>query len=81
MSLINCYFEFKLTLDFEVVPNSKLDRMNVSEIQEMLEQMYKLPRQPGLDAQGFLCKSCQHPLGIGYTNFQCVSIIKTSLKI
>uniref|UniRef100_A0A034WJ03 Pleckstrin homology domain-containing family M member 3 n=1 Tax=Bactrocera dorsalis TaxID=27457 RepID=A0A034WJ03_BACDO len=60
----------RLTLDFEVVPNSKLDRMNVSEIQEMLEQMYKLARQPGLDAQGFLCKSCQHPLGIGYTNFQ-----------
>ncbi|XP_036333420.1 uncharacterized protein LOC118744485 [Rhagoletis pomonella] len=60
----------RLTIDFEVVPDSNLDKMNVSEIQEMLEQMYKLARQPGLDAQGFLCKSCQHPLGIGYTNFQ-----------
>ncbi|XP_054738244.1 pleckstrin homology domain-containing family M member 1 [Anastrepha obliqua] len=62
--------ESQLTLDFEVVPNSNLAKMNVSEIQEMLEQTYKLARQPGLDAQGFLCKSCQHPLGIGYTNFQ-----------
>ncbi|XP_020715554.1 uncharacterized protein LOC101458398 isoform X1 [Ceratitis capitata] len=60
----------RLTLDFEVVPNSNLDKMNVSEIQEMLELLYKLARQPGLDAQGFLCKSCQHPLGIGYSNFQ-----------
>jgi len=40
------------------------------ELQQMVAQLCQLAREPGLNAQGFLCKSCQHPLGIGYSNFQ-----------
>ncbi|EDW33623.1 GL11774 [Drosophila persimilis] len=43
---------------------------DMAELQQMVAQLCQLAREPGLDAQGFLCKSCQHPLGIGYTNFQ-----------
>ncbi|KAI8035929.1 hypothetical protein M5D96_011360 [Drosophila gunungcola] len=54
----NSEFEL-LTSEFDLV-----------ELQQMVAQLCQLPREPGLDAQGFLCKSCQHPLGIGYSNFQ-----------
>ncbi|KAH8356286.1 hypothetical protein KR200_007518 [Drosophila serrata] len=54
----NSEFEL-LTSDFDMV-----------ELQQMVAQLCQLPREPGLNAQGFLCKSCQHPLGIGYSNFQ-----------
>ncbi|XP_022232872.2 uncharacterized protein LOC111081190 [Drosophila obscura] len=43
---------------------------DMAELQQMVAQLCQLAREPGLNAQGFLCKSCQHPLGIGYTNFQ-----------
>ncbi|SPP72742.1 uncharacterized protein LOC117579044 [Drosophila guanche] len=43
---------------------------DMAELKQMVAQLCQLAREPGLDAQGFLCKSCQHPLGIGYTNFQ-----------
>lgn len=56
--------------DFEVVSGSAMDKFNIEELQEMVEQLCKLAREPGLDAQGFLCKSCQHPLGIGYSSFR-----------
>lgn len=54
----NSEFEL-LTSDFDLV-----------ELQQMVSQLCQLAREPGLNAQGFLCKSCQHPLGIGYSNFQ-----------
>ncbi|KAH8401950.1 hypothetical protein KR009_008803 [Drosophila setifemur] len=54
----NSEFEL-LTSDFDLV-----------ELQQMVAQLCQLAREPGLNAQGFLCKSCQHPLGIGYSNFQ-----------
>lgn len=56
--------------DFEVVSGGSLEKFDIQELQEMVEQLCKLAREPGLDAQGFLCKSCQHPLGIGYSNFR-----------
>ncbi|XP_075165423.1 pleckstrin homology and RUN domain containing M1 [Haematobia irritans] len=55
--------------DFEVVSGGPLEKFDITELQEMVEQLCKLAREPGLDGQGFLCKSCQHPLGIGYSNF------------
>ncbi|KAH8358258.1 hypothetical protein KR084_010691 [Drosophila pseudotakahashii] len=54
----NSEFEL-LTSEFDMV-----------ELQQMVAQLCQLAREPGLNAQGFLCKSCQHPLGIGYSNFQ-----------
>lgn len=56
--------------DFELISGSALEKFDIVELQEMVEQLCKLAREPGLDAQGFLCKSCQHPLGIGYSNFR-----------
>lgn len=56
--------------DFELVSAGAIEKFDIVELQEMVEQLCKLAREPGLDAQGFLCKSCQHPLGIGYSNFR-----------
>lgn len=56
--------------DFEYVSGSAIEKFDIVELQEMVEQLCKLAREPGLDGQGFLCKSCQHPLGIGYSNFR-----------
>ncbi|ALC42792.1 maker152 [Drosophila busckii] len=47
--------------------NSNFDMI---ELQEKVSQLCQLPREPGLNVQGFLCKGCQHPLGIGDNNFQ-----------
>ncbi|XP_017037228.1 uncharacterized protein Plekhm1 [Drosophila kikkawai] len=58
----NSEFEL-LTSDFDIV-----------ELQQMVAQLCQLAREPGLNAQGFLCKSCQHPLGIGYSNFQVCAL-------
>ncbi|EDV37112.1 uncharacterized protein Dana_GF13287 [Drosophila ananassae] len=52
--------------EFELVTSN----FDLAELQQMVAQLCQLPREPGLNAQGFLCKSCQHPLGIGYSNFQ-----------
>lgn len=42
----------------------------MAELQQMVAQLCQLPREPGLNAQGFLCKYCQHPLIVGDSNFQ-----------
>lgn len=52
------------------MPHSGLEKFEMDELHEMVEQLCVLAREPGLDVQGFLCKSCQHPLGIGYTKLQ-----------
>ncbi|KAL7737833.1 hypothetical protein ACLKA6_006213 [Drosophila palustris] len=52
--------------DFELVTSN----FDMSELQQMVAQLCQLPREPGLNAQGFLCRGCQHPLGIGDNNFQ-----------
>uniref|UniRef100_A0A1I8MSZ2 RUN domain-containing protein n=1 Tax=Musca domestica TaxID=7370 RepID=A0A1I8MSZ2_MUSDO len=73
-STINCDDECESNKsDFEVVSGGSLEKFDIQELQEMVEQLCKLAREPGLDAQGFLCKSCQHPLGIGYSNFRVCS--------
>ena len=56
--------------DFELITGSAMEKFDIAELQEMVEDLCKLAREPGLDAQGFLCKTCQHPLGIGYSNFR-----------
>ncbi|KAM7345959.1 pleckstrin homology and RUN domain containing M1 isoform 1-T2 [Cochliomyia hominivorax] len=56
--------------DFELITGNAMEKFDIVELQEMVEQLCKLAREPGLDAQGFVCKSCQHPLGIGYSNFR-----------
>uniref|UniRef100_A0A1A9WQY7 RUN domain-containing protein n=1 Tax=Glossina brevipalpis TaxID=37001 RepID=A0A1A9WQY7_9MUSC len=56
--------------DFELISGEALEKFDIADLQEMVEQLCKLGREPGLDGQGFLCKSCQHPLGIGYSNFR-----------
>ncbi|XP_055838216.1 pleckstrin homology domain-containing family M member 1 [Episyrphus balteatus] len=56
--------------DFEVVARSVSEKFSIDELQEMVETLCKLAREAGLDAQGFLCKSCNHPLGIGFSPAQ-----------
>ncbi|XP_013119396.2 uncharacterized protein LOC106096283 [Stomoxys calcitrans] len=68
-STLNCDDECESNKsDFEVVSGGSLEKFDIQDLQDMVEQLCKLAREPGLDAQGFLCKSCQHPLGIGYSN-------------
>ncbi|XP_068145614.1 uncharacterized protein Plekhm1 [Drosophila tropicalis] len=55
--------------DFELLSSD----FDMTELQQMVVQLCQLPREPGLNAQGFLCRTCQHPLGIGYSNFQVCS--------
>ncbi|XP_037948085.1 uncharacterized protein LOC119679671 [Teleopsis dalmanni] len=62
--------ESQVNSDFEILSNSAIDKFDIVELQEMVEQLCQLARESGLDAQGFLCKSCQHPLGIGYNNLR-----------
>lgn len=61
---------------FSSQTNSEFELLNsnfeMGELQQLVAQLCQLPREPGLNAQGFLCKGCQHPLGIGDDNFQCV---------
>ncbi|KAH8405480.1 hypothetical protein KR215_000803 [Drosophila sulfurigaster] len=52
--------------DFELITSN----FDMAELQQMVAQLCQLPREPGLNAQGFLCRGCQHPLGIGDNNFQ-----------
>lgn len=52
--------------DFELITSN----FDMTELQQMVAQLCQLPREPGLNAQGFLCRGCQHPLGIGDNNFQ-----------
>ncbi|KAH8394879.1 hypothetical protein KR222_008459 [Zaprionus bogoriensis] len=52
--------------EFELVTSN----FDMAELQHMVAQLCQLPREPGLNVQGFLCKGCQHPLGIGDSNYQ-----------
>ncbi|XP_030555698.1 pleckstrin homology domain-containing family M member 1 [Drosophila novamexicana] len=52
--------------DFELIHSN----FDMAELKQMVSQLCQLPREPGLNAQGFLCKGCQYPLGIGDNNFQ-----------
>lgn len=51
---------------FEILPQSLSEKFTTAELQEMVEQACKLAHEPGLNTQGFICKSCAHPLGIGF---------------
>lgn len=56
-------------LDEYVVVQDETDRLlkkfTLKEIQDMVQQIYIIPRQLGLDAQNFACVSCENPLGVG----------------
>lgn len=60
-------------LGFEFVPQSLSEKFTITELQEMVEQVCQLAREPGLDSQGFVCKLCAHPLGIGFAPAQVCS--------
>lgn len=42
-----------------------LKKFPIDELKEMVQQIYIIPRQFGLDAQNFACILCENPLGIG----------------
>lgn len=56
-------------LDEYVVVQDETDRLlkkfSLKELREMIQQIYIIPRQLGLDAQNFACVSCDNPLGVG----------------
>lgn len=49
----------------EDMADSLLNKFTLNELQEMVQQTYRIPQEMGLDAQNFACLSCENPLGIG----------------
>lgn len=53
-------------LDFEFVQSDAIAmHFSMSELREMVQQTFKIPRESGLDSQNFACLSCGNPLGVG----------------
>ncbi|KAH8290192.1 hypothetical protein KR054_000920 [Drosophila jambulina] len=65
-TVLQMFLSLQTNSEFELLASD----FDLVELQQMVAQLCQLAREPGLNAQGFLCKSCQHPLGIGYSNFQ-----------
>lgn len=56
-------------VDFEFVQNDSLAmHFSMSELREMVQQTFKIPRETGLDSQNFAC-ACGNPLGVGGSGF------------
>lgn len=52
--------------DFEFVQSDSLAmHFSMTELREMVQQTFKIPRETGLDSQNFACASCGNPLGVG----------------
>lgn len=58
------------TNNFEALTLTVAEKVGIDELQDMVKTVLKLSRELGLDSQGFLCKSCAHPLGIGFSQAQ-----------
>ncbi|XP_055384021.1 uncharacterized protein LOC129613797 [Condylostylus longicornis] len=54
--------------EIEILPKLTNEKFTLSELQKMVEYICKLGREQGLDAQGYMCEGCAHPLGIGFAN-------------
>lgn len=53
-------------VDFEFVQSDSLAmHFSMPDLQEMVKQTFKIPRESGLDSQNFACISCGNPLGVG----------------
>lgn len=53
-------------IDFEFVQSDSLAmHFSMTELREMVQQTFKIPRESGLDSQNFACLSCGNPLGVG----------------
>lgn len=53
-------------VDFEFVHADSLSmKFMLSELREMVQQTFKIPREMGLDSQNFACEACGNPLGVG----------------
>lgn len=56
--------------DFEFVhADSLTTKFQLSELQEMVQQTFKIAHEHGLDAQNFACLSCGNPLGVGGSGY------------
>lgn len=47
-------------------------KYTIDELHNMVEMSCKIAHEPGLDAQGYVCKSCANPLGIGFSKAQYI---------
>lgn len=57
-------------LDFEIVQSDTLSmHFSMAELQQMVQQTFKIPRELGLDSQNFACLSCGNPLGVGGSGY------------
>lgn len=65
-----CILKIFKNLSFEVLPKTLSEKFTLKELQLMVEQMFQLAREKGIDSQGFVCKSCSHPLGVGFAPAQ-----------
>lgn len=56
--------------DFEFVrADSFTTKFLLTELQEMVQQTFKIAHEHGLDAQNFACLSCGNPLGVGGSGY------------
>lgn len=56
--------------DFEFVQvDSFSSKFSLAELQEMVQQTFKIAHEHGLDAQNFACLSCGNPLGVGGSGY------------
>lgn len=57
-------------LDFEIVQSDTLSmHFSMAELQQMVQQTFKIARELGLDSQNFACLSCGNPLGVGGSGY------------
>lgn len=57
-------------VDFEFVEADNLSmQFSMTELREMVQQTFKIPKELGLDSQNFACLSCGNPLGVGGSGY------------
>lgn len=56
--------------DFVMIEKPVSEKLNMNELPQLIEILCKLSTEQGLDAQGFLCKECNSPLGIDFSKAQ-----------
>lgn len=57
-------------VDFEFVEADHLSmQFSMTELREMVQQTFKIPKELGLDSQNFACLSCGNPLGVGGSGY------------
>lgn len=65
--------DINLPNDFEFIEVTSNNEFSLTDLHKMVEQTCRLPREFGLDTQGYICCTCANPLGIGFSKAQVCS--------